>query len=93
MTLAQLRSLSERELHIWMRFAGQKGFHARRQEIQLARIALTVAQCAGNQDMTLNDFLLDKVPDKKMNADDGANAIAMFGGVGVRKLGQGRKRK
>lgn len=63
--------------------------------MQLALLALTVARTAGNSELELSDFLFDEKAEKpKLTAAQGAFALdTIAGGIGVRKLGQGRKVK
>lgn len=60
----------------------------------MAQIASVVAQCAGNSELTLPDFLLEFKPKaQKMTAESGAHALANLANAkGVHKLGQGRKK-
>jgi hypothetical protein len=89
------RGMSEREFRRWMRFAATHRFPFIRQEAYLAQIASVIAQTTGNE-MTINDFILDfSGKSKKAGAkkDDASAIAAMLPAVGVRKLGQGRKKK
>lgn len=85
--------MPEREFRQWVAYASKRLLPTRRLEAYLAQVASVVAQCAGNKDITLPDFLLEfKVKAPTMNAEAGAHVIANFAKTGVRKLGQGRKK-
>jgi hypothetical protein len=82
--------MSERELLTWQKYAIQKGLPTRRLEIQTAVIAHTIAAVNGNKDLSVSDFMLmDKKEPKKVTAEENVMAL----GIGMRKLGQGRKKK
>lgn len=85
-----MRLMTERELRIWMRYAGAKGLPLRRVEFGLALLALKTVQVNGDAESTLTDFLFDKKPEQpQMTADEGAMAMnTMAGGKGVRRLGR-----
>ena len=96
MTERQLsRAMSERELRRWMAYANKRSLPPARLEAYLAQVAYVLAQTAGAADMSLKDFMLDfSGKGKKPTAEEGAFAIANLAqGPGVRKLGQGRKKK
>ena len=87
---------SERWFLGWMRYAEQKWLPQYRVEAYLAQIASVIAQSVGNPDARIKDFLLDFTPKKSRaeSATDSAYALANLAqGPGVRKLGQGRKKK
>lgn len=87
--------MTEREFRGWLRFSGKHLLPSRRQELYLAQVAYVIAQTAGTTDMTLKDFILDfGGKAKKQTAEDSALMLANIAqGPGVRKLGQGRKKK
>lgn len=87
--------MSEREFRGWLRYAAKHQLPSRRQEAYLAQVAYVIAQTAGAEDMTLKDFILDfGGKARKPTAEEGAHMIANIAqGPGVRKLGQGRKKK
>lgn len=86
--------MSEREFVAWLSYAGKQMLPARRAELQRAMLCLTVAASAGNDKVSLQDFLFDEKPDNKLTAEEGARALDAIGsGGGVRRLGQGRKKK
>jgi hypothetical protein len=87
------REMTEREFRAWMRFAAEHWLPADRIEVYLAQIASVVAQTAGN-DMSIPDFVLNFTGKKQKPPKDDVRAIAaMLPAVGVRKLGQGRKKE
>ena len=96
MTLGEMsKRMTERELRLWSHYAAKKGLPSRRLELGNALNALSVARSTGDGESQLTDFLFDgKEQQPKLTAEDGASALAtMADGVGVRKLGQGRKKK
>jgi hypothetical protein len=97
MTVATLSAtMSERELLDWARYTRARALPTRRLQLQLALIALKQVQVAtGDEEVGIEDFLYQPEPEmEKLKAVEGALAIGtIVGGVGVRKLGQGRKKK
>lgn len=93
MSLAALSRMSEREFRRWMRYAQFHPLPSRRAEAYLAQIASVIAQTAGNENMSIKDFVLDfsGKPAKKAPPDE--NAMVFANMASVRKLGQGRKKK
>lgn len=61
--------LTERSFVLYQAYAARKLLPARRVQLQLARIALTAAQVAGNADVELADFLFDPLPDAGDDVD------------------------
>jgi hypothetical protein len=87
------REMTEREFRVWIRYASQHLLPSDRSEAYMAQIASVVAQSVGNE-LTTKDFLLDFGGKKRKPVKESAGAIAaMLPAVGVRKLGQGRKKK
>jgi hypothetical protein len=90
MTVAQLKtSMLARELHAWEVYAARKMLPARRRDVYLAQVAQAMA---GGK---LVDWLLDPSDEPPpLTSNEGAMALdTIAGGIGVRKLGQGRKKK
>lgn len=68
----------------------------RRLELMLAQLALVVARHHGNKKVKFSDFDLfaEREKNATMTPEHGAIMLGtMAGGVGFRKLGQGRKTK
>ena len=86
--------MTEREFLNWMRYANKKGLPDQRNQLQLGLIALVIARVmGGNEEAELDDFLFIEKQAKEMKADEAALALgAIAGGVGIVKLGQGRKK-
>lgn len=92
-SIAQLRKrMTEREFGRWAQYAARRMLPTRRMEMHHALASLTLARINGNTELTLSDFLFDEKQVKQLTTEQGAMALgSIAGGVGVRKLGQGRK--
>ncbi len=63
--------MSERSFNLYQAYAARRMLPARRMQLQLARIALTVAQAnGGNARLSLADFLFDPPTDEEDASDD-----------------------
>ncbi len=63
--------MSERSFNLYQAYAARRMLPARRMQLQLARIALTVAQAnGGNASLSLADFLFDPPTDEEDASDD-----------------------
>lgn len=63
MPVAALSRMSERELRQWSGYASKRMLPQRRLEVQLAQIALLIAQTMGGAEgVTIKDFLFDPPP-------------------------------
>ncbi|MEO8630197.1 MAG: hypothetical protein ABI612_19180 [Betaproteobacteria bacterium] len=96
MTVGELAyRMTEREFLNWMRYSNRKGLPSQRMQLQLGLISLVIARVmGGNEEAVLDDFLFtEKQQIKEMKSDEAAMALgAIAGGVGIVKLGQGRKK-
>lgn len=86
-TLAQVNALPEQELSLWM---VRGPLWPRRIELLLIQLTNLLARVNGNK-TSMSDFDLFDKP-QGGQADEAANDIAEIAGMGVRKLGQGRKK-
>lgn len=90
-SLAQVGQLTEAEFQLW--FARGKPLWPRRLELMLAQLTSLVAQVHGNKH-TLQDMdLFDPRAEQNASLDAAAESLADLAGAGLRKLGQGRKKK
>jgi hypothetical protein len=85
--------MTEREFSAWLRYAQKRLMPSQRIEAYLAQVASVIAQSVGN-DVKISDFILDfGAKPRKASKEDARAFAAMLPGTGVRKLGQGRKKK
>lgn len=85
MPLAAINELPEHELALWM---VRGPLWPRRFEMLLIQLTTVLSRGNGNK-TNMNDFDLFKKTVSML--DEASNDIGMVAGVGVRKLGQGRK--
>ena len=68
MSVAQIKRMSEKELHRWQIYAARYMLPTRRMELHMAQIALWTARQAGAEDVTIHDFLFD--PPEEVSPED-----------------------
>lgn len=89
--LAQVGALSEAEFQLWQ--SRGKPLWPRRLELLLAQLTAVLAQVNGNKH-TLHDMdLFDPQAEQRAALSEAAEALADMAVAGVRRLGQGRKKK
>ena len=84
-SLASLDRMSEREFRQWVAYANKRLLPSRRLEAYLAQVCSVVAQCAGNSEMKLSDFLLEfgkRTPKKK----EPGQQVAIIGAIAGRRV-------
>lgn len=87
-----------REMGEWMLRGAVKPLWPRRLEMMMAQVCLWLARGQGHGHLTMADF--DLFAEKSISARDAASRVtdnamvisALAGGVGVKMLGQGRRK-
>lgn len=95
-TLAELEQrMTEREFQLWRKYARKFLLPDRRQEWHGAQTAMIIARTMGNVkgNVTMRDFMYEREDEPEVNATTGGNILGAVASVGVRRLGQGRKKK
>lgn len=90
------RSMSERELRLWARYANEQRLPSRRIEYYLAQIAFLIARTAGgSKSESFTDFMIDFAPQTRPSVEAmiGADVMAAAAGTNVRVLGQRRRQR
>lgn len=88
--MAQVGALTEAEFQLWQ--CRGKPLWPRRLELLLAQLASVLAQVNGNKHSLQDMDLFDPRAEQRAALGEAAEAMADIAVVGLRKLGQGRRR-
>ncbi len=91
-SLAQVGALTEAEFQLWQERCRGKPLWPRRLELLLAQLASVLAQVNGNKHSLQDMDLFDPRAEQRAALSEAAEAMADIAVVGLRKLGQGRRK-